>query len=369
MRMPSDLLGTQAPFKPMPTYSDIVKKRIARPKPVQIPSLKSLNLWENAYPDWGDTCSNSPQAALPPAQPPAQPTTPTPPPHFLSTDTMQMKIMRDKWACEVSRIPYKILEYNAELRDKMNGRNFNKWCDLDRSFNYYAHCEKVCLSENIGKWVIYENGDSIALFESCIEAQQFMDNYAQRVREFPFPLHPFLLRSTFESATLEEYESAVGDKAFEMRIMDEIERNRTVVSEVVPEETKVVPEETKVVPEETKVVPEETKVVPEVSEKTEVVPEDHEETEVVPAETEVVPEMSEETEVLPKETEAVRMRRPRKHSKIVIHVSHQTPPEIVEQQMRVVNEMRETVEKLEQHITMFEALCEWLGCPRRRKNT
>ncbi len=261
---------------------------------------------------------------------------------------MHTKITRDKWACEVARIPYKSMEYSADLRDKMNSRNFTKWCDLDRAFNYHAHCEKVCLSENIGKWVIYENGDSIALFGSCIEAQQFMDNYAKvGRREFPFPLHPFLLRSTFESATFEEYETGVGNNGFEMRLMDEIEAKRTVA---VPKVTAATPEET----EETAAMPEETAVTPA-------------ETEVIPEETEVTPG---ETVVTPGETEepTIRMRRPRKHSKIVIHVSHQTPPEIVEQQLRVVNEMHETVKKIEQHLTMFEAICEWLGCPRRPRH-
>ncbi len=92
-----------------------------------------------------------------------------------------------------------------------------------------------------------------------------------------------------------------------------------------------------------------------------------EETAAMPEETATISAETEEATEMPEEP-TIRMRRPRKHSKIVIHVSHQTHPEIVEQQLRVVNEMHETVKKIEQHLTMFEAICEWLGCPRRPRH-
>ena len=132
-----------------------------------------------------------------------------------------MKLARDKFASEATRISYKELKYTPSLYKRFYKNGFQKWMNMDQMYNYYDHCERFALTKHIGSWVLHQNGESLALFRSCVEAQVYIDKCNQK-ETFPFPIWAFYIRTHMEKATFEEYCATIGKNAFEEKLIEEL---------------------------------------------------------------------------------------------------------------------------------------------------
>jgi hypothetical protein len=125
---------------------------------------------------------------------------------------------RNKYASEATRTPYKQLKYTKSVYEKFHKRSFTKWCELDSVYNYIAQSEYFTPTNYVGKWVIYENGKSLKVCATCIEANAWIEQHKKK-QTFPFPCWVFLMRVK-EAYSIEEVNVEKG--RFEQELIREM---------------------------------------------------------------------------------------------------------------------------------------------------